>query len=221
VWIFSGLRISEFCSMGEEGILLVPGTKHAIIQPTRRKVGGGGKPVPITCNCRISRSTVNSFCCPIHYEGVRDLKFPIDRPELKRLLDSADFLGHSPRRTLAVMLKSALAEGYLTKYQVNFAMHFAKNSKTHATYARNWQYDCLKSLIPFSDWLQNFIEEYEHLAIFFGFVSSTDAEPNDGMECIEGAEEGSDDDESIVKKGVYKGIPRRNTSKRVGGNINC
>ena len=130
------------------------------------------------------------------------MKYPVEKQAVKKLIDDLGMLGHSPRRSLAVMLRASQEEGYVDKEQINFAMHFTRKSGTHTTYSRNWEFECAKELVPFQDWLRNFVTEYAEMCAMFGFVNAAETE-------LEGQGKEEKPESNIVQKGDYEGLLKK------------
>ena len=188
LWLFSGLRISEFVTIGTCGVTAIPDGTAWIVLPNRRKIGGAGRPCFVFCNCRRTDSgRVDNSWCPIHLIKPQELPFPIDKKFLDMMLSVVDVQGHSFRRTFIVMLRAAVEKEFLRYEQMNFMIHMARNSRTAEGYAQNFQVIaaqvCYQEgvlvpvLPPFVDYLKNALFRYDELVASLGFVSPTKTRP--------------------------------------------
>jgi len=85
------------------------------------------------------------------------------------------------------MLRAAYAAGMLSYEQINFAAHFAENSRTIEGYAQSWHIEALRivkwndeevpGIVPISTWVKHFKFFFDELRERYGFVSSSKTRP--------------------------------------------
>ena len=208
LWLFSGLRISEFITINTTGVTPLPDGSGWILLPNRRKVGGATRPVYVWCNCkRVTGRPRDTSWCPIHQTTPARLPLPINAALLDTLIAIAEIQGHSFRRTLIVMLRLAVEAGFITYRQMNFLVHMAENSRTCDGYAQGFEIignqEVTTSrgeesiLVPCNDYLINARERLPEMLLMHGFMQPSSTRPakatritaEDMLKPVDGVEE--------------------------------
>ena len=126
LWIQTGMRYTTFTMMTNCSIRLfknlmllfpVTGLKTAAC-------AGGNTPVPVFCNC--CKKHGRKYC--VIHNMPENVVFPVPKNLIGRALKKIGAKGHSPRRTLAAVLKAALTENLIERKHVNAWMLWKENS---------------------------------------------------------------------------------------------
>ena len=169
-WIFTGLRYDSLLTIGRAAVdrirgkigvtitrLKTSGSKNSADNVTRLETG---------CNCYHEKTRLITKWCPVHAPG--ELTFPMAPKAIKRIIDKIGAQKHSPRRTLATMLRAmhnADPELFPVK-MINKLMTWAETSQQLFKYTPDLD-DLAETMlfIPFGGFMNQLGASFQKLGI--------------------------------------------------------